>query len=246
MRAVNLIPADARKGGGAGSAGRSGGAAYVLLGGLAVLVGLVGAWALSGRTLSQHRSELKALSSQIERARTQLAQRSPGKPTDAALGQQRLATVRQLAAARTDWAKTLDAVARTLPAHTVLDGLTAATSPTAAPGGGGGAGAIASSSTGPSVQLSGCSPSQKAVALLMPRLRVVPGVQRVSLVSATAADTGNGVSQDCNGVTFALVLFLEPVAGAPVTPGTAPATPGAAPATPGTTPAAPATTGAGQ
>ena len=39
MRAVNLIPADERRGAG-GIAGRSGGVVYVLVGGLAVLVAL--------------------------------------------------------------------------------------------------------------------------------------------------------------------------------------------------------------
>jgi Tfp pilus assembly protein PilN len=214
MRAVNLIPADARRGGGAGGAGRSGGAAFVLLGGLAVLVALVAAWAVTGRAVSQHKAELTTLTSQVSSLRERLAQRAPSQPQDAGLAQQRLSTVRDLAAARTDWAKTLDAVARTLPAHTSLSGLTASTSPSAAPAGGtGGAPAIASSTTGPSIQLSGCSPSQKAVALLMPRLRIVPGVGHVSLVSATKADAAGGGSPDgCSGVSFQMVLFLEQVA----------------------------------
>lgn len=246
MRAVNLIPEETRRGGGAGRAGRSGGAAYLVLGGLAVLVALTAAWALTGRAVSRDRSELSALNNQVATMRARMAGKT-GSTADAQQGQQRLETVRALAAARTDWARMLDAVARTLPGGTHLTGLTATTSPSAAPAGGtGGGGAIASSSAGPSVQVSGCSPSQKAVAQLMPRLRVLPDVQGVSLVNSTAANSDGapgGAPQDCTGVQFQMVLFLAPTAEQPAAPAAGqPAAP-MAPAGTATT-AAPAATGA--
>lgn len=233
MRAVNLIPEDARRGGGAGGIGRSGGAVYVVLGGLAVLVALVAAWALTGRTVSRDRAELDTLHAQIAEMRARI----PAKPAEQTQGpsaQERLAAVRSLVLTRTDWALTLDAVARTLPSATSLTALTASTVPGGAAGGTGGAGAIASTSAGPSLQISGCSPSQKAVAKLMPRLRVVPGVQHVTLVQSAVADTSAGGSSSggCPGVSFQMVLFLASAAPVPA-------------AAPAATPA-PSSTGAGQ
>jgi len=239
MRAVNLIPEDARRGGGAGGAGRSGGAAYVLLGGLAVLVALVAAWAFTGRTVSHDKAELDAVNAQLAQARAQ----APAQTTRQAQGpsaQERLATVLALATAREDWSSTLDAIARTLPVHTTLTTLTAATSPSALPGGAGSSPALASSATGPSIQIAGCAPSQRRVAQLMPRLRVVPGVQDVTLGSSTAATAGDTASTaststaSCSGVNFQMILFLDAVA-PPAAGSTAAAAPAPAPATTGAT-----------
>jgi len=247
MRAVNLIPADARPGG-SGLAGRSGGAVYVILGGLAALVVMVALWAMAGSTISKDHATVARLHSE-----TATAQAAAGKDTAGddlrAQRDQQLATVKALAAARTDWASTLDAIARTLPADTWLDTMDASIAPGAGPAGGtGNAGAVASSVPAPSIHISGCSPSQAKVALLMPRLRTIPGVNDVTLVNATRASETSGASTTtggCQHVTFEMVLFFTPPAGTP-----APATPGApgttASAAPATTPAAtttpPATT----
>ncbi|MDX6726446.1 MAG: hypothetical protein QOK49_1251, partial [Baekduia sp.] len=48
MRAVNLIPTDQQRGAG-GAAGRSGGGAYILLGALALIVAMAGAYVLAGK-----------------------------------------------------------------------------------------------------------------------------------------------------------------------------------------------------
>ena len=228
MRAVNLIPAEARTGGGAGAAGRSGGAVYVVLGGLTVLVALVGMWAMTGHKLASDRAELAQLKSDAAAAQRQSSDLASFGQFRA-LREQRTETVKTLAAARVDWASTLDAIARTLPAGAWLDSLTAGATPTSAPAGGtGGAGAIASSSTGPSVQIGGCIGSQARVARLMPRLRAIPHVERVSLVSSQAADTSGpsgASSSECRQVSFQMVLFFTggPPAATTATPG-APAT----------------------
>lgn len=209
MRAVNLIPADARSGGGAGLGGRSNGLVYFLLGGLAIVVGLLAAATVAGRTADDHRSELAGLQQQIASARARAAQ-AGGAGGDTKLAETRLAAVRDLARSRIDWSATMDAIARTLPEHTWLSTLNAAASPTSAVSGGtGGAGAVASSSGGPSIQISGCTPSQNTVARLLPRLRLIPGVEQVSLVSSTAADSGaSGSGGDCSAVSFQMVVFL--------------------------------------
>lgn len=233
MRAVNLIPADERSGA-RPSAGRSGGAVYVLLGGLAVLVAMIFMWASAGSRMADDRAELSRLQAESVAAQAQLATvASVDSIRD--LRDARTATVRTLAAARVDWADSLDAIARVLPSDTWLDALAASVSPaSAAPGGAGDAGAVASSTNGPSIQVSGCSPSQARVARLMPRLRSVPGVERVTLVSAEKAASGTTPSEaqgGCTKVGFEMVLFFAaPVI--PAVPGT-PADP-AAPAAPGT------------
>jgi Tfp pilus assembly protein PilN len=216
MRAVNLIPADERSGGAPGL-GKSGGAVYVVLGGLAVLVAMVFMWASAGSRVADDRAELAGLQAEAAAAQAQL-QTVASVDDIRSVREARVATVRALAATRVDWADSLDAIARTLPADTWLDSLAASTTPaSAAPGGTGGAGAVASSTTGPSIQVSGCSPSQARVARLMPRLRSVPGVERVSLVSAEkAAPAATGSpSSGCADVTFQMVLFFA----APVVPG---------------------------
>src|SRR3954466_14546185 len=115
MRAVNLIPADARKGGGAGAGGRSGGAAYVLLGGMAALVGLVAVWALAGHNISNKKTEITRLQSETTQAQAQASQLASS-ARYAKLSKDRVDTVRSLAVSRFNWAQALDAVARTLPA----------------------------------------------------------------------------------------------------------------------------------
>lgn len=232
MRAVNLIPPDQRPGA-AGRAGRSGGAVYVVLGGLAALALMVGLWAMAGSRLSSDRAELARL-----QAETSAAQARAGRLASAGdirtLRSQRTQVVRTLAAARVDWAKTLDALARTLPSDTWLDSVTASVAPGAGPAGGaGGAAAVASAASGPSIQITGCSPSQARVARLMPRLRTVPGVERVSLVSSTAAEPGAGTagsSGGCTRVSFGMVLFFaaRPGAAAAATGVPAAPAPGAA------------------
>lgn len=247
MRAVNLIPADERSGGGP-SAGRSGGAVYVVLGGLAVLVAMVVMWASAGSSISDSRAELTRLQAEAAAAQAQSVTVA-SVDTIRALRDARTLTVRTLAEARIDWADSLDAIARTLPSDTWLSTLTASSTPVAGPPGGtGGAGAVASSSAGPSIQISGCTPTQASVARLMPRLRTVPGVERVSLVSSTQADAGAATSDGsaaCDGASFQMVLFFAaPVVAAtpgmpaaPNAPATATATPAAAPPTPAPAPA---------
>ena len=224
MRAVNLIPADQRGGGGGLDGGASGGAVYILLGGLAMLALLVGVWAMTGSRLSDDRAELQRLEAEVAAAQAQSAQLQ-STDTIRVLREQRAQVVRVLAASRIDWATSLDALARTLPAHTSLTKLTASSVPGATPGGTGAAGAVASSTLGPSIQLGGCSPTQASVARLMPRLHAVPGVVNVSLVRTQKAATGDAAAAgegDCAGVNFEMVMFF-----AAATPDAVPADPAA-------------------
>ena len=57
MKAVNLIPAEERRGGASGS-GHSGGAVYVVLGALALVVVMAAAYTLSTHDIKSSKSDL--------------------------------------------------------------------------------------------------------------------------------------------------------------------------------------------
>jgi Tfp pilus assembly protein PilN len=230
MRAVNLVPADARTAGGI-SAGRSGGAVYALLGMLVVLVGLVALWATTSGKIGDQKAELARIQQDVAQMQARAgALQSPG-----AVQQERMsrtATVKALASSRIDWAERLDAISRTLPSDVTLEGLdaqaaAAATDPT-----------VAAGPAGATVNLNGCAPSQRAVARLMPRLRSMPDVASVTLGSSST-DTGSGQALDaqtedsCHGATFTMALTYEAdaTAIAPAAGTTPPADGAAAPPT---------------
>lgn len=235
MRAVNLIPEDARRGGGAGAGGRSGGAAYALLGGLAMLVVLVGVWTLSGRGMGEKRSEIASLQRETAAAQAQSGSMADS-GQEAALAKSRVDTVRSLAKSRFDWAKALDAISRTLPTDAWLTSMTGTVAPGVAVEGSNGSGAgLRSSLAVPAVELVGCTTSQRKVALLMARLHAVPGVDRVTLGDAVKGQSGSGGAAgasgtgDCRGTRagypqFSMVLFFTapavaaPAVAAPVAP----------------------------
>jgi Tfp pilus assembly protein PilN len=245
VRAVNLIPADDRRGAG-GTAGRSGGAAYVLLGALAVLVLLVAAYATTNKSASDKRTKL----AQVERDATAAERRAAslqGYSAFATLSQQRVATVASIAASRFDWAHVMHEVARTIPKGVMLTGLkgsvtgptaTAATTAAAAP-----------APSGPAVTLTGCATgNQRATATMMVSLRQVDGVQNVTLHSSTkpaksaastsaAAPAGSPSAIACSGPTFEVVAqFAAPPTPAAATAATTPATTTTASTTTGATP----------
>lgn len=259
MRAVNLIPEDQRPGGGAGTAGRSGGAAYVLLGGLALLVLFTALWAMAGRGMAAKRTE----ATQLRQQTASIEQRTAGLGglrADDVAARTRIDSVRGLAQARFDWGQTLDDISRVLPRNVWLSTLTGTVNPSVAAGGG--ASSLRSALPVPAVELAGCTTSQDQVARLMARLETVPGVQRVSLSDTAKGQSGAGTgggSGDCRGThanypAFSMVLFFAAQPGAALLAGTtgAAGTTTAGTATAGTTSTAtpsnttttPATTGA--
>lgn len=231
MRAVNLIPTDARRGGGAGAGGRSGGAAYVLLGGLAVLVGLVAVWALAGHSLADKRADLAQLKNDTAGAQAQATSLAAYNDY-AKVRQDRVTTVRSLALSRFDWAEALDAVARTLPGDAWVTSMTGTAAPgVSVEGGGSAAGSLRSTRPVPAIELVGCTKTQGKVARLISRLRAVPGVDRVAIADSKKADAAGG-SDDCREghaeyPQFDMVLFFGNAV-----PASGPASPGASATTP--------------
>ena len=226
MRAINLIPAEERKGAG-GAAGRSGGAVHVLLGGLVLLVLLMGAYTLSGREITEKRAELATVQAEATDLRAAAA-RLDGYEQFAALRERRVQTVASIAGSRFDWAHALRELARVTSGEAWLTSVTGTVSPGVSISGAGGASALRGALPLPALELTGCTPTQDAVARMMSRLRQVDGVARVSLESSAKAGEGaggGGPGGDCRQGSlkvpqFQMVVFLS----AP-TPAT---TPGAA------------------
>ncbi len=234
MRAINLIPAEERRGAG-GNAGRSGGGAHVLLGALALLVALLAVLTLSGREIETKQAELTASEAQLADLQAAAA-RLQGYEQFAALRERRVQTVASIAGSRFDWSHALRELSRVTTDEAWLTAVTGTVAPGVGVGSGGGDG-LRSALPLPALELSGCTVSQDAVARMMSRLRQVDGVERVSLASSEKADAGaagGGLGGDCRMGSarypqFQMVVFLSAPTPA-TTPGaaSAAATPAAA------------------
>ena len=214
MRAVNLIPSEERRRSSAG--GRSGGGVYVLLGALALLVVLAASYMLVGKSIDTKRAEVATIKAQADAAEAKSANLQPY-TAFATLRKQRADTVAQLAESRFDWARVLHEVARTIPGDAWLSDLhgtsadpatDAATSSTPTTTGASAATPSADGTdSGPSIDLSGCTSGQGAVARLMVALRRIDGVTGVSLTSSTKPEASGAptstTSSSSSGTTGA-------------------------------------------
>jgi Tfp pilus assembly protein PilN len=188
MRAVNLIPADQRRG--PAAAGKSGGGVYVLLAGLALIVACVAALTITNRQVSERTAEADRLESQAQVAQAKAGNLAAYKQFNE-LVKQRTAGVQALAATRVDWGQRLDQVSRVVPADVSLTQLVASTGPSV---GIGGTVSLRTALENPAIELIGCAPSQSRVALLMARLRRLEGVQRVSVANSAKSDGSTATS----------------------------------------------------
>jgi Tfp pilus assembly protein PilN len=223
MRAVNLIPADAR--GSSGSRGPSTGMqvpVYVLLGFLAAAVALVTLYVLTNNSISSRTAKLNNLKTEVTQEQAAVARL--GEFTKfAQLAQTRISTVHSIAAARFDWHAALSDLSKVVPPNTTLQSVVGTVVPGASTGGSGSGstGSLRGDVTAPAFELSGCTTSQDDVAKLMSQLRLINGVTRVTISDSqmannAAATSAGGSSQGCgaNAPTFDLVVFFQPVANA--------------------------------
>jgi Tfp pilus assembly protein PilN len=196
MRAVNLIPSDQQRGAG-GAAGKSGGAAYVLLGALALIVAMAAVYVTSGKSVNDKKAQLADVQAQAQAAEAK-ATSLQSYTKFAAIRAKRVDTVTQLAASRFDWAHALREVARVLPDNAWLTSLTATTS-TSVNIAGGASGQLRAAINAPAIVVQGCTTSQASVSKLLARLRLIDGVQRVSLEDATKGAESSGPSGSASG-----------------------------------------------
>jgi Tfp pilus assembly protein PilN len=192
MKAVNLIPAESRRGLSGGGSG-SGITSYIVLGALAVIVAMSAGYTLVNRGLSDRRTQLESVQAQVETAQAQV-QRYASYTGFSALRQKRTETVRSLAASRFDWSHALHEVARTIPADAWLTSMKGTVTPGVTVEGGT-SDPLRSSLQQPAVEIFGCTTSQDNVAKVMSSLRRIDGVERVTLSSSQKLDSSaNGAS----------------------------------------------------
>jgi Tfp pilus assembly protein PilN len=240
MRAVNLIPTDARRGGVSPSLGRLG-ASHVLIALLAVAVGYVSFYVLTNNKISQRKAQLATLQQQMTREQAAVARLDSYQKFEK-LAQAREQTVRQIASSRFDWYGALEDLSKVVPANTTLQSLSATVSSTSSSTGAstGTSSGIRGAINAPAFDLSGCTGSQDEVAQLMSRLRLINGVTRVTLGqstkatggASTSATTSTGSAPACaGGPNFDMVVFFQPMANTLPTTGATAATTSATPAT---------------
>ena len=213
MKAVNLIPADERRGLGGGGSGIG---SYLLLGILLAVVVGGAAWALANRTITDRRHELTDVQAQVQSATAEAdALKDYTAFTD--LRTKRSETVRSLASSRFDWSHALHEVARTMPSTTWLTALRATVTPGTTVDGGV-TDPLRSSIQAPAIEIVGCTTSQDKVAGLISSFRRIDDIQRVSLSSSAKLGGSGGssgsTSGDCrNGNShypqFSMTLFFD-------------------------------------
>ena len=221
MRAVNLIPAEQRRGGGAGSSPL---AVYALLGGLAVILVAVTALVLTQNAVAERQNRLAKVERQAADAERQARALAPY-VTFATLQETRLRTVRGLARNRFPWSRAFEDVTRVMDRSVWLKSLTA----TIAPGvtledTGTDASTVRGGVPNPALEMSGCATSNQALVRLMSRLRAMSGVERVTLtdaekpdeVSQSSSPSSGGSSDGCGSdknPDWKLVVFYKPLPG---------------------------------
>ncbi len=260
MRAVNLIPSDARRGGRASGGRPRGGPAVLIIAGLAVAVLLMTVYVLTSNTVSERQAKITSLQAQAAQEQAE-ATRFVNYTNFASLARARAETVLTIATARFDWHAALSDLSKVVPANTSLQSLFGSVAPGASVNGSGAGAAGGSSSlrqdiSSPAFELTGCTKSQDDVARLMSRLRLINGVTRVTLgdsIKSGTTQSGASVSSSgaagcgSNAPTFDIVVFFSPLPGAGATGVTSAATTTGSPATatgsPATATGSPATPG---
>ncbi len=196
VRAVNLLPPDmagaSKASGDLGARPEATGGAgpFVVLGVLAACVAGVAGYVLTTNTVKQRTADLASVTAQQQAIAGRTAQLKP-MADFAALANQRVATVRDLAGSRFDWDQSLRDLARAIPADVSLKSLTGTVATDAGTGASSAPGAAISA---PAITLTGCAPGQTQVARLMARLRDIDGVTRVSLSKSDKAKVDNSAS----------------------------------------------------
>jgi Tfp pilus assembly protein PilN len=182
MRPINLIPAELRRGDHAPL--RTGPLAYIVIGALALAVLGLALLVMAGNDISERKAEVTQLHREDAIANAR-AERLAPYTRFAALTEQRVATVRELADSRFDWERVMRELALILPHDVWLTSLDANATSAGSEGNSGGV-------VGPSLELSGCAGGQDAVAGFVTALKDIEGATRVGLESSTVGEGGGG------------------------------------------------------
>jgi hypothetical protein len=171
VRAINLIPADQRRGAG-GLGGRTGGIAYVIIGGLVALVAIGVVYAFAVHHVATRKTTLAQVTAE-DTAVTAQATALQGYVQFQTLSQQRIGAVATVAEQRFNWAGAMQQIALALPPTVTIGSLAGNTG---APGPAGPGAADSASFTA-----SGCATTQLVVAQLITRFRALKDVSGVTV-----------------------------------------------------------------
>jgi Tfp pilus assembly protein PilN len=240
MKAVNLIPADQRAGGGS-ARGQSDGGAYIVLGLLAGVAVLALLYGVALHQVSSRKTEVANVTAQVQATQARASELAPY-VSFKTMYQQRLQAVSELVGTRFDWAHAFHELGRVLPADASLSsvhGIIGSASAAAAPTAGGGVASATPPGTVPTFTLAGCATSQSEVAQTLQRLRLIDGVGSVTLQSSSKGKAGGSGGCPGSDPAFAVQVAFAPL---PAPPAVGSTTPGASTQTAaGTAPAAGAT-----
>jgi Tfp pilus assembly protein PilN len=216
VRAVNLIPSEQRRGS-VNLSGRSGGAAYVVVGlilGLAVMAVLYGK---ADHEIGAKQAEATRLSAEAQQAQSEASRLAPY-TSFVALREERLKAVQELANTRFDWAHAMHELGRVVPAQAALStvagtvGATTVSTGAAAPAAASASKSVASATPAgstPSFTIAGCATSQSTVALTMNRLRLIDGVSEVSLQSSSKGGEAGGAGCPAGAPSFSMQVSFD-------------------------------------
>jgi hypothetical protein len=171
VRAINLIPADQRRGAG-GLGGRTGGVAYVIIGGLVALVAIGVVYAFAVHHVATRTTTLAEVTAEDTAVSAQ-ASALQGYVQFQTLSQQRISTVATVAEQRFNWSGAMQQIALALPPTVTINSLNGNTG---APGPTGPGAADSASFTA-----SGCATTQLVVADLITRFRALKDVSGVTV-----------------------------------------------------------------
>jgi Tfp pilus assembly protein PilN len=215
MRPVNLIPQDQRRRKPSEGSGKG---AHAVLGGLAVLLALTVFYVLTANSVTERQNETAQTKAEADRLEAQAAQKASFSDF-AQVAQTRVASVAGVAATRFDWERFMRELALVMPEGSWLRTAGATMTGGDAAEGGAAAGG-ATEATGPSANLSGCTPRHSDVAAMMVRLRQLHRVTDVELTSSTkATESGAAALDDCGAnTTFEITVTFGPAAPATEAP----------------------------
>lgn len=246
MRPVNLIPPDEQRSSASGRGPlRTGPAAYVVTGALALaLIGVI-VMALTSKDISDKTQQKENLQVELTAA-TAKADSLRAFADFRAVQEGRTQTVSSLAQSRFDWERVLRELSLIIPTDVWLLKMTGSVSPTVQLEGGAEV-QLRDSIAGPALEIIGCAPTQDAVAGFVASLEDIDGVTRVGVgasergeaTAASGVTSGGGEAvEDCRTnetiYQFEIAVAFDAV----------PAPPTASPAP--SVPATPSTSASGQ
>lgn len=203
MKAVNLIPSAEGR-----SAASGGAPSAIVLGVLALLVVLVAAFTLTGKTVADKKAELANVTQQAEDVEARNGDLSSFTKF-AADRKARVETVKGLVDSRIDWAHAMHEVARTIPSGTWITSLRATATPTVSVEGT--SDTLRSAIASPALEVTGCAPNQERVADVMAAFRQITHVERVTLSASEKQDAASTEEEGCGTrPQFSMSIFLAP------------------------------------